>query len=272
MNYETFYGFEREPFADIPDPKLFYSGPEHTRALVKLLHVVKKGRALGVLTGDVGCGKTTIARRILAELGKEDNYRSGLIILTHPDFGPEWFTRKLGELLGLNFNSSGRTEMVTRITKKLYNRYENGKQTVILIDEANNITNPEVYEEIRGFLNLELEYRRLITIILSGMQEMLDRIENNTSLRQRISTVVDLSPLNINSTKEYIKYRIEQAGGREELFDEEAYRLIFEFSRGIPRTINVICDNALLEGVLLKKKVVGGLILNRVGEELLLKE
>ncbi|MCK4571826.1 AAA family ATPase [candidate division WOR-3 bacterium] len=272
MNYENFYGFVREPFSDIPDPKLFYSGPEHARALVKLLHVVKKGRALGILTGAVGCGKTTIARRILAELDKEDNFYPGLMILTHQDFGIEWFTKKIGELLGLRFNSNDRSEMVAEIIKKLYNIYRYGMKTVILIDEANNITNPEILEELRGLLNLELQGDRLLTMILSGMHEMLENIKDNRSLRQRISTIVDLPPLNLSSTKEYIKYRIEQTGVNEELFDEESLKLIYEFSKGVPRVINVICDNALLEGALLKKRVVEGSILNRVGEELLLKD
>jgi len=272
MNYETFYGFNKEPFSDIPDPELFYSGPEHTRALVKLLHVIKKGRALGILTGSVGCGKTTIARRILSELENEDNYYPGLMVLTHQNFGIEWFTRKIGELLGISFNSYDRSEMVTEIIKKLYNIYREGKKAVILIDEANNITNFEVLEELRGLLNLELQGERLVTIILSGMDEMFENIKDNKSLRQRISTVVNLPPLNMSSTKEYVKYRIEQAGVNEDLFDQEAYELIYKFSAGVPRTINVICDNALLEGVLLKKKVVEASILNRVGEELLLKD
>lgn len=272
MNYETFYGFVKEPFSDIPDPDLFYSGPEHTRALVKLLHVIKKGRALGILTGSVGCGKTTIARRILSELEGENDFYTGLMILTHQDFGIEWFTRKIGELLGIRFNSYDRSEMLTEIIKKLYNIYRNGKKAVILIDEANNITNAEVLEELRGLLNLELQGNRLVTIILSGMNEMFENIKYNVSLRQRISAVVNLPPLVLSSTKEYVKYRIEQAGVNEELFDEEAYKLIYEYSNGVPRTINVICDNALLEGALLKKKIVEGSILNRVGDELLLKD
>jgi general secretion pathway protein A len=272
LNYETFYEFIKEPFSDIPDPQLFYSGPEHTRALVKLLHVIKKGRALGILIGSVGCGKTTIARRILSELENDDNYYPGLMILTHQDFGVEWFTRKIGELLGVNFNSYDRSEMVTEIINKLYNIYRNGMKAVILIDEANNITNTEVLEELRGLLNLELQGKRLVTIILSGMDEMFENIKDNTSLRQRISAVVNLPPLNMSSTRAYVKYRIEQAGVNEDLFDEEAYKLIYKFSNGIPRIINVICDNALLEGVLLKKKVVEASILNRVGEELLLKD
>lgn len=272
LNYETFYGFIKEPFSDVPDPQLFYSGPEHTRALVKLLHVIKKGRALGILTGSVGCGKTTIARRILSELEDEDNYYPGLMVLTHQNFGTEWFTRKIGELLGVNFNSYDRSEMVTEIIKQLYNIYREGKKAVILIDEANNITNSEVLEELRGLLNLELQGERLVTIILSGMDEMFENIRYNTSLRQRISAVVNLPPLNMSSTKEYVKYRIEQVGVNENLFDEEAYELIYKFSNGVPRIINVICDNALLEGVLLKKKVVEASILNRVGEELLLKD
>ncbi len=272
MDYETFYGFECEPFSDIPDSELFYSGPEHTRALVKMLHIVKKGRALGVLTGAVGCGKTTIARRILAELNNENNFYPGLMILTHHDFSVEWFTKKIGELFAIRFTSAQRTEMVSEIINKFYDLYRNGKKAIILIDEANNITNPEVLEELRGLLNLELEGLRLVTIILSGMHEMLDKIKDNKSLLQRVSVVVDLPPLNFNSTKEYIKYRIGHAGVNTELFSEEAYKMIYEFSDGIPRVINVICDNALLEGALLKKKIVEDAVLSRVGEELFLKK
>lgn len=271
MNYESFYGFEGEPFSDIPDPVLFYSGPEHTRALVKLLHVIKKGRALGVLTGGIGCGKTTIARRILDEMDRDEDFHSGLIVLTHPDFSPEWFLIKTGELLGLRFNSMNRTEMVIKITRCLSNRNKEGKHTVIIIDEANNFTNSEALEELRGLLNLELISERLVTFILSGMQEMLDNIRDNISLRQRISTIVNLPPLTLNSTREYIKYRVEQTGVSRELFNDEAYDLIYQLTDGVPRVINVMCDNALLEGALLKKKVIESSILKRVGEELLLK-
>ncbi len=270
MNYEIFYGFNKEPFRDIPDPKLFYSGPEHTRSLVKLLHVIKKGRALGLLTGDVGCGKTTILRKILLDLDKEKDYAPSLLVLTHPDFGPEWFTRKLGELFGLNFDSNERTDMMMKITDELQRKYKNRERTVILIDEANNITNPEVIEEIRGLSNLELEDYRLVTIILSGLREITEKIKANTSLRQRISTIVDLPPLTLNSTKEYIKYRLEQAGSAGKIFSDESYKLIYEYTNGIPRLINIICDNALLEGALLKKKLVEESIVSRVGEELLL--
>lgn len=272
MDYESFYGLEKEPFGDIPDPDFFYSGPEHTRALVKLLHVVKKNRAMGLLTGDVGCGKTTIIRKILADLNEDDNYIASLMVLTHPDFNPLWFTRKLGDLLGIQVDGDSRTDMTVKITEELHRRYRNGMSTVILIDEANNITDSDVIEEIRGLLNLELDGRRLVTFILSGLREVYDRLRSNTSLRQRISTVVDLPPLTLNSTKEYINHRLEMVGGDGSIFDDDAYSLIFDYTDGIPRLINVICDNALLEGALLKKKVVGESIINRVSDELMLRE
>ncbi len=270
MNYEAFYGLDKEPFGDIPDPDLFYSGPEHTRALVKLLHVVKKNRALGLLTGSIGCGKTTIIRKIFADLEEEERYSGNLLTLTQPDFSAIWFDKKLGELFGLRFDSKGRTEMKVELIGELERRHKANKSTVILIDEANNITNPEVMEEIRGFLNLELQGYRLVTIILSGMGDMYEKIKDNISLRQRVSTVVSLPPLTLSSAKEYINYRLEQAGATGRIFSDEAHKLIYDFTSGVPRLINVVCDNALLEGALLKKKIVEESIVKRVGEELML--
>jgi general secretion pathway protein A len=270
MNYEAFYGLDKEPFRDIPDPDLFYSGPEHTRALVKLLHVVKKSRALGLLTGDVGCGKTTVIRKIFADLDEEEEFSGSLMTLTQPDFSAIWFNKKLGELLGLRLDSKGRTEIKLELIGELERRHKANKKTVILIDEANNITNPEVMEEIRGFLNLELQGYRLVTIILSGMGDMYEKIKDNISLRQRVSTVVSLPPLTLSSTKEYINYRLEQAGATGRIFGDDSYKLIYDFTSGVPRLINVICDNALLEGALLKKKVLEESIIKRVGEELML--
>jgi general secretion pathway protein A len=268
MNYEAFYGLKKEPFGDIPDPNLFYSGPEHTRALVKLLHVIKKNRALGLLTGSIGCGKTTIIRKILADL-EEEKYSVSLMTLTQPDFSAIWFDKKLGELFGMRFDSKGRTEMKLELIGELERRQKSNKKTVVLIDEANNITNPEVMEEIRGFLNLELEGYRLVTIILSGMGDMYQKIKDNTSLRQRVSTVVSLPPLTLTSTREYVNYRLEQAGATGTIFNDESLKLIYDFTSGIPRLINVICDNALLEGALLKKKIVEESVIKRVGQELM---
>ncbi len=272
MNYEAFYGLDKEPFRDIPDPDFFYSGPEHTRALVKLLHVVKKSRALGLLTGNIGCGKTTIIRKIFADLDEEEEYSGSLMTLTQPDFSAIWFNKKLGELLGLKLDSKGRTEMKLELIGALERRHKANKKTVILIDEANNITNPEVIEEIRGFLNLELEGYRLVTIILSGMGDMYERIKDNVSFRQRVSTIVSLPPLTLSSTGEYINYRSEQAGATGRIFSDEAHKLIYDFTSGIPRLINVVCDNALLEGALLKKKIIEESIIKRVGEELMLNK
>ena len=268
MEYETFYGFKREPFSDTPDPDLFYSGPEHSRAFIKLLHIIRKKRALGILTGEIGCGKTTLSRKILNELKKDENIHAGLMILTHPGFNVDWFLTRLAQLLNVETDSFSHSEIIGEITNKLFRLHQEGKHTIVIIDEANNITNPGVMEEIRGLLNLELTGSRLITIILSGMPELINNLRTNPSLNQRVSSIIRLSKLSLNSTREYIRFRVKQAGVDKDVFTQNAVDSIYNHSRGVPRLINVICDNALLEGAMFRKNPVDADIVNRVCEEM----
>jgi len=268
MEYEPFFGFKKEPFADTPDPTIFYSGPEHTRALVKLLHIARRNRGLGILTGKIGCGKTTLSRKILNELKKDGDFLTGLMILTHPNFDVDWFVMKIAELFGIDTDSGSRTEISVNITNFLYSKHRDGKKSVLIIDEANNIVDPEVLEELRGLLNLELVGSRLISIILTGMPELLENLKNNPSLYQRISSVIKLSSLSSNSAKEYIKFRIKQSGVNEEIFTSSAIESIYKHSNGVPRVINVIADNSLLEGAFLKKKPIDEEIIERICEEM----
>ena len=268
MEYESFYGFKREPFSDTPDPELFYSGPEHSRAFIKLLHIIRKKRALGILTGEIGCGKTTLSRKILNELKKDENIQAGLMILTHPGFNVDWFLTRLAQLLNVDMDGYSHSELIGEITNHLYRLNKEGKHSIVIIDEANNITNPGVMEEIRGLLNLELTGSRLITIILSGMPELIVNIRTNPSLNQRVSSIIRLSKLSLNSTREYIRFRVKQAGVENDIFTPDAVEAIYNHSKGVPRLINVICDNALLEGAMFRKNPVDAEIVNRVCEEM----
>jgi len=268
MDYERFYGFTREPFSDIPDPSLFYSGPEHTRAFIKILHIAKRNRGLGVLIGDVGTGKTTLSRKILKELQSDSKFEAGLLVLTHSDFTMVWFLKKISALLNIETNSEDKTTLMSLITKKLYEIYETNKRVVLIVDEANKIKSEALLEEIRGLLNLELSTGRLVTFIMSGMPELLTNLKQNESMSQRISTVVKLIPLSAISTKEYIRYRIKSAGINNDIFSDTAYDLIYKFSKGRPRIINVICDNALLEGALMKKKPLDAAVIESVVGEM----
>uniref|UniRef100_A0A7C4YHI6 AAA family ATPase n=1 Tax=candidate division WOR-3 bacterium TaxID=2052148 RepID=A0A7C4YHI6_UNCW3 len=268
MDYESFYGFKKEPFSDTPDPSLFYSGPEHSRAFIKLLHIIKRGRGLGILTGEVGCGKSTLARKLLSEMSKDKKLVNGLMILTHSDFEVEWFLKNFATLFGIEINSSTKSEMIGLIIKYLYNVHKEGRHCILVIDEANNISTSEMLEEIRGLLNLELSGSRLITFILCGMPVMMSNLKTNTSLFQRISSIIKLPNLSFNSTRDYIKFRTKQCGVENDVFTPKAIEYIYKYSRGIPRMINVICDNALLEGSIIKKNPVDEAIINRVCEDL----
>lgn len=267
MEYESFYNFEHEPFSNVPDPKFFYSGPEHAKPFLRIMYAVQRMKGLVLLTGKVGTGKTTLSRKILASLLKEDEYVPGILVLTKDEYPPYWLTSKVAGLLNID-NVEVDANAVQLIAKKLFKLKEEGKKPVIIVDEANKLKKDENLEELRSILNIEDEQRRLITFILCGMPELRAIVNKNESLKQRVAYLVSLKELSEDSAREYIRHRLRIAGAAQEVFTSEALDEIYRISRGRPRLINTICDNALLEGVLLQKKPITREIINIATESL----
>ncbi len=271
MGYQEFYGFKLEPFANHPDPKFYFNSPQHALAREYLLHAARGARGLAVLLGDIGTGKTTLSRKILSELYAMGKYQIGLIVLTHSEFSPAWLYTRIANLIGLRDLSDSTTEIIARISQRLNEIYHRDEKTVIIIDEANKIDNPSVLEEIRGLLNLEIGDTRLLSFILSGLPELENFISSNRALYQRIAVKIRLKSMGSDTIRSYIAHRLNVAGGEDEIFSPRAIDLICRYSEGRPRLVNIICDNALLEGFLQNKREIDEVLIEKVVSNLGLK-
>ncbi len=243
--YQSFYGFTEMPFNITPDPKFLYLSPTHQEALQHLLYGVQEKKGFILLIGEVGSGKTTLCRRFLNELDPA-HYDTALILNTR--------ITEL-EILRTILTELGETELAqshyglaAQINRVLLQRIESGRDIVLVIDEAQNLSF-KVLEQIRLLSNLETDKQKLLQIVLIGQPELRDLLaqERLRQLRQRILVNSELRPLTLNDTVHYIQHRLTLAGasGRP-YFTPAATRSVHRFSKGIPRVINNICDKALL--------------------------
>ena len=263
MGYESFYKLKEHPFSFTTDEKFYYDTPQHSKALIKLFHSVETEKGLALLIGDIGTGKTTLARRLLDQLIDKE-IETTLLVIVHSEITSLWFLKKIALMLEASVKSENKIEIITAVYHRLLELNGKGKKVVILIDEANMLQKKEIMEEIRGLLNLESEKGKLLNFILFGLPEMEDYLKLDPPLYQRIAVRCVLDALDEGATYNYIIHRLGVAGCSKALFNKKAMNNIFLYSKGIPRTINAICDNALLEGFLLKKELIDEKIINDV--------
>ncbi len=268
MNYEQFFRMSQEPFANVPDTRFFFQSKQHKMALLRLIHSAERMRGFSLLVGEVGTGKTTVARKLLSYLSGHEQFKAGLIVLTHEDFSSAWLYERIGKMIGINDSEALASDPMSVITRQLLALDKQGKKTVIMIDEANKISDARIIEQIRGFLNLELKDRRILTFILIGVPELERHMMQNESITQRIATRAYLKPLSLEQTGGYIKHRLNVAGADIGIFTSNAIEVIYEYSGGKPRLINNICDNALLEAAYLEQLPVNRNMLEEVCESL----
>lgn len=247
MDHLAYYNLEQEPFSIVPLTNFYYHNDEHDRAFERLWRVVEGMKGLGVLVGDVGTGKTLLARRLLEGL-PEDRYEVSLLVVLHSDVTSDWLIKRIAAQFGIEHNGESKVDILQRLYERLNEIAEEGRQAVILIDEAHMLRSTELLEEIRGLLNLELPEQKLITFVLCGMLELDECLKKEPALAQRTAVRYELKPFSLDVVTDYIRFRLQHAGCTEDVFAPDALELIHAHSRGIPRLINVICDNALFEG------------------------
>ena len=244
--YLDYYGLTELPFDITPNPRFLFYSPKHREAYNHLLYGIRERKGFIQLTGEVGAGKTTLCRAMLEQL--TGNYATALIL--NPILSPDELMKAIAVEFGLDVKGLDRLDTVAAINNFLLWLVEQGKDAVLIIDEAQNLTEG-LLEQVRLLSNLELDNRKLLQIVLMGQPELRDRLNspNLRQLRQRITVRYHLSPLNQNEISQYIQHRLEVSGAKgAPRFTRPALWRIYGYSQGIPRLINAVCDKALLAG------------------------
>ena len=244
--YLQFFGLAEKPFAITPDPRYLYLSGRHADALAHLVYGINEAGGFIQLTGEVGTGKTTTIRSLLARAPKN----AEIALILNPRLSAAEFLRSLCEELGLGADDSGDGD--TKNLVDLFNRYllrahGLGRRVVLVVDEARNLT-PDVLEQVRLLTNLETETQKLLQIILIGQPELRKLLarEDLRQIAQRITARYHLDPLSREETFAYVRHRLRVAGATTDIFTRAALREIYRISGGIPRVINILCDRALL--------------------------
>lgn len=270
MDYLEFYRLKEHPFSNAVDNRFYYNSKQHAETLVRLKYAVDTMKGLAVVIGDIGTGKTTLARRMLDELD-EERYEAALLVVLHSSVTAEWLMRKIAMQIGVKNPGDNKVEVLGQLYERLFDAHDSGLKTVVLIDEAQMLHSREIMEEFRGLLNMEVPEGKLITLVFFGLPELDEILRLDEPLRQRIAVRCRLGAFEEDLTKEYIKHRLKVAGREDNIFLPDAIGLIHRYSNGIPRLINTMCDNALLEGFLIKENAINPDIIESVAITLGLK-
>lgn len=223
-----------------------YYSKQHEEALTRLLYAIKEEKGAAMLTGEYGSGKTILSRIVIDELIKGKIYEVALI--THPKLTPVQFIEEIIYQLTNSHASGSKPKLLHTMQDIIYKNFNEGKRTVILIDEAQIIGSSDTFEELRLFLNFQLNDKFLLTLILIGQPELLPKIKAIPQLDQRLGIKYHLSCLNSDETETYIKHRLSVAGSQREIFTKEAIDVVYSYAEGLPRKINNVCDMCLLIG------------------------
>ncbi len=270
MGYTDHFHFEREPFSNAPNDRFYFESEQHKQALARLKYSIDSDKGLAVLVGDIGTGKTTLARRMLDNLPLTE-YESSLLVMIHSSVTPEWLLSRISMQLGVPQPDENPLKILKQLYERLLQIEEEGRKAVVLIDEAQMLQSRELMEEFRGLLNLEIPGKKLLNIIFFGLSALDDVLKLDEPLAQRVAFRFTLTPLKPAETAAYINHRLEVAGCQSSPFQKEVLPLIYSYSGGVPRLINTICDNALFETYLRHGQEVTPAIVRDVVEDLGLK-
>lgn len=272
VNYEQFFKLTEQPFSTAPDSRFFFDSKPHKEALLKILHAAETMKGLMVIIGDIGAGKTLLARRALEEMEKQEQFVESLLVMVHSEITTDWLLKRIAQQIGIDKPADKKQELLPQFYNKLMEINEMGKKAVIIIDEANMLKTREIFEEFRGLLNIEVPGKKLLTLILIGMPDLEEHICLDPAFQQRIAIKHYLKKLDKEETYNYITYRMKVAGAQREIFSNMAMDAVYNYTLGTPRLINIICDNALLEAFLLKRDKVDLSIIESVASGLNLKK
>ena len=263
--YEDFYGLREKPFTKTPDPRFLYQSRKHAEALARLQLAVEDQDII-LLTGDIGCGKTTLSRALIDSLDE----RIHPVLIINPRLSPIQLLQTVALRLGMDEEQHTRHGLLEAINAKLYELYEQGKRTAVILDEAQLVPGKETFEELRLLTNFQLDDQNLLSLVLIGQTELKARLAKRPyrALRQRISLQYHLGPLDEQEAGEYVIHRLAVAGREAPLFDAGALSVLYRETGGVPRRINIIAGNALLEGFGKGAETITADIIENVVEEM----
>lgn len=271
--YSRYFGLKEEPFSIAPNPRYLFMSEQHREALGHLLYGVGVGGGFVLLTGEVGTGKTTICRSLLEQLPENTD----IAFILNPYQDAVEILASICDELEIDYEGHGSSLRGLSMTlyKFLLRNHAQGRNTVLLIDEAQNLE-PKILELIRLLTNLETDSKKLLQIIFIGQPELKEKLAQPElrQLAQRITARFHIEPLNLEETRAYIRHRLQVAGlpASQELFAPDIVKVVFNRSGGVPRLINVLCDRMLLGTYAQNKTTVDKATLNKAAEEVLGKE
>lgn len=265
--YLNFYNFKKEPFHITPDPEFLYLSPSHKEAMAAIIYGIEQKKGFVTIIGAVGVGKTTILR---SYLDSADKQHLKVIYVFNARLTFDGLLKTIFQELEITTETRDTMEMVNALYEVLIEEYKKGNTLVLVIDEAQNMP-IETLEDIRMLSNLETTKDKLIQIVLIGQPEFEDNLnlDRLRQLKQRIAIRSTILPLTIDESLDYIRHRILRASGhKRSVFTDQALREIAQRARGIPRVINILCDNALITGFGYQEKPVSLKVVKEVVSDL----
>jgi general secretion pathway protein A len=253
--YLEYYGLSEPPFDITPNPRFLFYSPKHREAFNHLLYGIRERKGFVQLTGEVGAGKTTLCRAMLEHL--DTRYATALIL--NPIMNAQELVKAIAVEFGLPVTGLDRLDTLAVINQFLLQQVERGQDTVLIIDEAQDLTD-DLLEQVRLLSNLETDNRKLLQIVLMGQPELRDRLNNPRlrQLRQRITVRYHLLPLSRFEVSQYIQHRLAVSGAKGiPYFTQPALWRVYSYSKGIPRLVNAVCDKALLAGFVQQQERIG---------------
>jgi type II secretory pathway predicted ATPase ExeA len=244
--YESYYGLREKAFRKTPDPRYLFVNEVYEEALEQLLYAVEEVE-LALLTGEVGSGKTLLSRALVDRVG--DKYEVGMIL--NPRLSPRQFLAVVAAELGVAQPRFHAGDLHAQIHDRLLELDETGRAALLIIDEAHLIPGKPTFEEIRLLTNFQLDDRNLIAVVMVGQPELRQRLKHRAyrALTQRIGAQFHLTPLSLEDTQAYVAHRLRVAGAEREVFAPGALARLHAATGGIPRVVNHLATQALLEGM-----------------------
>ena len=256
--YCKFYGFKRMPFSATSNPDFFFESYSHREAYAAIQYGISQRKGIILITGEVGTGKTTLCKKLLGRLDK--SVKVSLVL--NPYFSDMQLLQAIVQDFGIATEKKNRLEIIKTLNAFLLEQHAKGGNAVLIIDEAQHLTARQL-EQVRLLSNLETSEEKLLQVVLAGQPELIKNLSQYRlrQIRQRIFVKHTLLPLQEDEVRQYIHVRLKDVGKKDKIIDDNCYSIIYEFSGGVPRLINMLCDRALLMGYAREKSCLDETIL-----------